>query len=110
VKRHNDQGNSHEGNHLIGDLLAVSEGVYYLHGAGPVAKSYILICGGGVWGGRTEREGRREGRTERERERGRRLGLAWTFKTSKPSPSDILPPIRPHFLVLIILSNSTTLW
>jgi hypothetical protein len=69
VKRHNDQGNSHEGNHLIGDLLAVSEGVYYLHGAGPVAKSYILICGGGVWGGRTEREGRREGRTERERER-----------------------------------------
>ena len=64
-------------------------------------------------GGRERgRKGKRErGREEqRERERGRRLGLAWTFKTSKPSPSDILPPIRPHFLVLIILSNSTTLW
>ena len=26
------------------------------------------------------------------------LGLAWAFETSNPTPSDILPPIRPHLL------------
>jgi hypothetical protein len=48
---------------------------------------------------------------ERERERGgKRLGLAWTFEISKPTCSDILPPTRPHLLILLILSKSFTPW
>jgi hypothetical protein len=28
------------------------------------------------------------------------LGLLWAFKTSKPPPSDILPPTRPYFIIV----------
>jgi hypothetical protein len=34
-------------------------------------------------------------------------GLGWVFQISKPTPSDILPPTRPH---LLVLSNSATPW
>jgi hypothetical protein len=33
------------------------------------------------------------------------LDLAWAFETSKTTPSDTLPPTRPHLLTLVILSN-----
>lgn len=29
------------------------------------------------------------------------LGLVWAFETSKSIPSDILPPMRPHLLILL---------
>ena len=30
-----------------------------------------------------------------------RPGLLWSFETSKPTPSDIPPPIRPYLLILL---------
>lgn len=33
------------------------------------------------------------------------LELAWVFETSKPSPSDILQPTRPHHLILLIIQT-----
>jgi hypothetical protein len=30
------------------------------------------------------------------------LGLAWTFEISKPTPSDTLPPIKPHHISQIV--------
>jgi hypothetical protein len=44
-----------------------------------------------------------EARREREREREReRMQLVWAFETSKPTPSDTLPPTRPHLIILLI--------
>ena len=34
------------------------------------------------------------------------LDLARAFETSKPTPSDRLPPTMSHLLILLILSNS----
>jgi hypothetical protein len=39
-----------------------------------------------------------------------RLDLAWTFDTSKSTCSDILPPTRLYFLILLILLKSSTPW
>ena len=36
------------------------------------------------------------------------MGLIWAFETSKPTPGDTPPPTRPHLLILVILSNSST--
>jgi hypothetical protein len=46
-----------------------------------------------------ERERQRETETETERQR-ERLSMVWVFETSKPTPSDTLPPTRPYFLIL----------
>ena len=32
-----------------------------------------------------------------------RLDLAWAFKISKPSPSDTLPPTKPHLQIFLTL-------
>jgi hypothetical protein len=69
----------------------------------------------------TEREAERDRhrdrqkQTDRERERGRqidrqtdRLGLACTFETAKPSPSDMLSLTRTHLIICITLSNNST--
>jgi hypothetical protein len=34
--------------------------------------------------------------------------LACIFETPKPTLSDTLPPTKPHLLILLILSNSST--
>ena len=53
----------------------------------------------------TERERQRQTETERQTETDRLIIL----KTSKPHlPHDTLPPIWPHFLILEIISNSST--
>ena len=36
---------------------------------------------------------------KQELERNRQLGMVWAFETSKPAPSDIPPPIRPHLIL-----------
>ena len=41
---------------------------------------------------------------------GREQDWSWAFETSKPTLSDILPPTRPHLLILLILSKSSTPW
>ena len=38
------------------------------------------------------------------------LGSTWDSETSKPTPSDTLPPTRPHLLIPLILLNSATPW
>lgn len=60
-------------------------------------------------GGGGEREGGRGGGRRREREREREgLGQAWVFTTSKPTPSDTLPPTKSYRLTLLIHSNRST--
>jgi hypothetical protein len=136
VKRHHDQGNSYlkkKKKHLTGGLLRVLESasVFILtvtwqhtdrHDPGEVAESYILVCrermrerwereGGreregeeerGREGGRgTERGREGEGGREREREREHK-----GFETSKPNPSESIPPTRPCLLILPSLSQT----
>lgn len=62
----------------------------------------------------TERQRDRDKETERQRDRQtgtetetETLGLTWAFTTSKPSPSDTLPPTR-SYLTLLLFSNSST--
>ena len=80
VKRHHDPDSSYNGKHLTGVCLRLQMVVHYLHGgehcAGEVAESSMYGSLG---------IGKREP-----------LGLARALETSKPTPSDTLPPTRPH--------------
>ena len=60
-----------------------------MYGSGGVAESYILIYS--------------QGKTET-------LSLAWAFETTNPTPSDTLPPTKPHLLILLIISKDSILW
>jgi hypothetical protein len=44
--------------------------------------------------------GKGRGRERERRREGERLGLTQSFETSKPLPSDIPPPTKPHLLIL----------
>lgn len=103
VKRHHSHGNSYKQIHFIGTALNVRVLLHYCHcrkhGGMQVDMMMVSSWESCIWIHRQQDEKERKP-----------LELAWVSETSKPTPSDILPPKKLTCSKKAMPPNNATPW